>query len=126
MYTECDIALEAVPGAPDEEAVRAAILEVRDGLLAEHLGVGVEEVAAAQREAGSLVQAVERLRTETGRTLRALDPPPLNAAERELGKKHLLDPERPVPASQLIGKLLSSGAAAVRKTVLERFATKDG
>ncbi len=126
LDTECDLAIEAIPGDGDVETLRAAIRAVRDDLLAEHLGVSPDEVAGAQRdEGGSLVRAVERLRTETGRTLQTLDPPPLNAAERAVAEQHLLDPERPVRPAQHLGKLMTSGAAVVRGSVLGRFSRSE-
>ena len=36
--TECDLAVEAVPGSADEGRIRATILSVREDLLCEHLG----------------------------------------------------------------------------------------
>ena len=101
--------------------MRAGIRAVRDDLLAEHLGVDAEAVAQAQREeGGSLLRAVERLRTESGRTLRTLQPPSLNTLERITAERHVLDPEQPVPASQAFGKMLKSGVSTVRQSIRGR------
>jgi phospholipase D1/2 len=97
--TECDLAIEAVPGQPDEGRVRAAVTAVRDGLLAEHLGVTPETWADALQQQGSLAGAIEALRRSGersgGRTLRPLERDEINTAEAFLVEAELLDPERP-------------------------------
>ena len=114
LDTECDLALEAIPGCPNEKAIRSRIRDVRDGLVAEHLGVSPEEVAAAQRAAGgSLVGAVEQLRRSGGRTLIPLDPGSLSCIEKTIAETHLLDPERPEPITKQITKLLTRPHADV-------------
>ena len=57
--TECDLAVEAVAGMPDEATRRAAITRYRDGLLGEHLGVPPDHVAAKLAETGSMIQTIE-------------------------------------------------------------------
>jgi len=94
LDTECDIAIEAAPGG--DEAMRREILRVRDGLLAEHLGVTepvLQEALAAA--GGSLVRTLDRLVRPDGRSLRPFAPPPLGAVERNLAETHLLDPDHP-------------------------------
>jgi phospholipase D1/2 len=93
--TECDLAVEAVPGTPNEAQVRAAVAAVRDDLLAEHLGVAPGALADALQKQGSLVRAIEVLRRSGGRTLRELERTENNAAEAFLVETQLLDPERP-------------------------------
>jgi phospholipase D1/2 len=95
--TECDIAVEAHPGAPDEAALRERIRNLRTALLAEHLDV---EPAAVDRaiadNGGSLVTATEALRG-AGRTLEPFEPPEFSAIEDALLRENdLLDPERAV------------------------------
>lgn len=90
--TECDLAVEAAPAQP---GVAEAVAACRNGLLGEHLGVGAAKVADAIARTGSLIAAVEGLRTSGGRTLRPLALPPVNDAERFLADHELLDPERP-------------------------------
>lgn len=89
--TECDLSIEA--GA--EEDLRARILHLRHDLLSEHLGVSIEEVEEAVRGAdGSLIKAIERLRSD-GRSLVPFDPPELGEVEEDvLAENELLDPER--------------------------------
>lgn len=93
--TECDLAIEAVPEAANEEQVRAAITAVRDSLLAEHLGVEPAALADARRQHGSLVGAIEMLTCSDGRTLRPLEWSEASVAEEFLVNNELLDPERP-------------------------------
>jgi phospholipase D1/2 len=93
--TECDLAIEAVPGQPNERQVHAAVTAVRDGLLAEHLGVVPDMLADAIQQQGSLVRAIEVLRRADGRTLRTLEWSETNMAEAFLVETQVLDPERP-------------------------------
>ncbi len=65
--TECDLAIEA-----RGDAERAAILSVRDRLLADHCGVAAEEVAAARRRGAGLVDLADTL-AGTGHRLRPID-----------------------------------------------------
>lgn len=99
LDTECDIALEATDdggGAGGDAAVRREITRIRDGLLAEHLGVSEAVLRDALEEAGgSLVGTLDRLMRPDGRSLRPFEVPPLNAAERRLAESHLLDPDHP-------------------------------
>ena len=45
LDTECDLAVEAVPGHATDRAVAAEILGLRDALLGEHLGVPPDDIA---------------------------------------------------------------------------------
>jgi phospholipase D1/2 len=96
--TECDLALDAQGQQGDGRAAEVArtIAGFRNDLLAEHLGVRPEEVAAAlDGEQGSLIGAIERLRRPQGRTLRPFKAPHVDAAADYLSEHELLDPERP-------------------------------
>lgn len=99
--TECDLAIEAPPGQAGA-AMRATIARFRDGLLAEHLGIGPETMADARRDRGSLIAAFDTLRRSEGRTLRPLRPEPPNDAERLLAELRLLNPERPGQAERRV------------------------
>ncbi len=94
--TECDLAIEVRPQAANAAAMQAAILALRNDLIAEHLGETSARVAQAiERSSGSLVAAIEMLRSD-GRSLVPFEPPALNAVEeRMLGESAILDPERP-------------------------------
>lgn len=114
--SECDLILEAA-GRAD---VESAIAGLRCDLVAEHLGVRAQTLAAAEPEAGSLAAAVEQLRGGD-RTLVPLDaessipsvllPPP-----------SLADPERPIPAARLLEELLPSDPLETERTPARRIA----
>lgn len=90
--TECDLGIEA--GAGDER-LSAEIARVRDDLLAEHLGSTAERVAAEIARSGSLIRAIETLRTTTGRRLETLEIRKVDGFEDMLSETDLVDPERP-------------------------------
>lgn len=90
--SECDLAIE---GSADEPRTCSAIVKMRNGLLAEHLGASPAAVAQAIAEHGSLCAAVDALRTNEGRSLRVLPLRPVDGPERALVETHLADPERP-------------------------------
>jgi len=87
-----DVVLDAT--LPGQEHIRARIVELRDDLVAEHLGVEPAEVSRTIAETGSLIQAIEQLRSG-GRSLHIYEPPPLTTAGAFLAEKQLLDPEGP-------------------------------
>ena len=71
------------------------VLGMRHRLLGEHLGVEPSDVAAAVEEhEGSLIRAVESLRTRSGRTLTPFEPPEQHVVDRALAATELLDAER--------------------------------
>lgn len=93
--TECDLSIEASPGAADAERLKAMIKGMRDDLLAEHLGVPNETLEAEVARAGSMIGAIETLRSD-GRSLVPFERPELNQVENwVLGENQFLDPERP-------------------------------
>nr|WP_166757183.1 phospholipase D-like domain-containing protein [Modestobacter marinus] len=94
LDTECDLAIEAVPGEPGADRVAGTIVAFRDRLLAEHLGCTPEEVGAAIADSDSLVQAIERLRRPTGRSLELFEPPELGPVEQVLAETEVLDREK--------------------------------
>lgn len=85
--TECDLAITARNG---EE--RQRITRIRDGLVAEHLNLALEELAALPER--SLIARIERLREGGG--LVSYEPPPLTELEESIAENELLDPERPL------------------------------
>ena len=102
--TECDLSIEPREDDPD---LRARILDLRHDLLAEHLGVEAADVdAAIERSGGSLIDAIEALRSD-GRSLVPFEPPELNQAEEEvLAENELLDPERPARRGRALRRWL--------------------
>jgi phosphatidylserine/phosphatidylglycerophosphate/cardiolipin synthase-like enzyme len=92
LDTECDIVIDTEqPGNGDEAATIAAI---RNDLIAEHLGLKLETVAARLAETGSLIATIEGLRGD-GRTLRDYETPDLADIEKWLADNEVLDPEGP-------------------------------
>jgi phosphatidylserine/phosphatidylglycerophosphate/cardiolipin synthase-like enzyme len=88
LDTECDITVDA--GARGQ----AAILAIRNGLIAEHLGTSAERVAEEIAKGGSLIGAIEILRGK-GRSLRPYEVPDLSTVEQWLADNEVLDPESP-------------------------------
>jgi phosphatidylserine/phosphatidylglycerophosphate/cardiolipin synthase-like enzyme len=102
LDSECDVVVDAHLAA--NRGAEAAIERLRAGLLAEHLGTGPAEVAAAFGETGSLIATVERLRGPPGRTLLPFRPPEFNAVLTAVAKKELLDPEGPDQPFEPLGR----------------------
>jgi phospholipase D1/2 len=92
--TECDLVVEAVAGHRGVRAVREQIANVRDDLLAEHLGRTIEEVRASLGSGGGLIATIEALRGE-GRSLVPYVPEEPSAVAETLAENELLDPEQP-------------------------------
>lgn len=90
LDTECDVTITA-----EDADTRTRIRAIRDGLLAEHLGCDDAEVAAAIEGEGSLIGAIEALRTRPGRTLRPYETPDLATVSAWLADHEVLDPENP-------------------------------
>ena len=102
LDTECDLSI-----APTDEGQRACIVAIRDGLLAEHLGLPVEQVAAAVAEHGSLIATIEALRVREGQGRKTLVPyevPDLTAVETWLADNEVLDPEGPDEMFEVFSK----------------------
>lgn len=89
--TECDLAVEA----GGESRIREPIARFRNRLLAEHLGVAPEQVAASLKREGSLAAAVERL-CGGERTLKILNYPIPSAIDAWTPDADLIDPDRPL------------------------------
>lgn len=109
LDTECDLAIEAT-----DETARTAILAIRDGLIAEHLGVEPAEIGPAIAREGGLIAAIERLRGP-GRSLRPYQVPNLSAVEEWLADNEVLDPESPSEMFE----------ATARKGLLRRLRLRD-
>jgi phosphatidylserine/phosphatidylglycerophosphate/cardiolipin synthase-like enzyme len=89
LDTECDLAIEA---ARDAEERGIALLRAR--LLAEHLGVGAQQVEAAVAANGSLVRAIDSLNRNT-RGLRPFDALTNRGPTGPILGTRLVDPRRP-------------------------------
>jgi phospholipase D1/2 len=116
--TECDLAVEALPG-PGEAELRRRIGALRDDLLAEHLGCEPKSFSeAVEGAAGSIIGAIESLCGE-GRTLKPFEPPHFGVGDA-LAENDLLDPERAAPAFPRLrrwtGRLRHPLAGSPRRT----------
>lgn len=92
LDTECDVTIDGA--LPANAGGQDRIVQIRDGLIAEHLDLPVERVAAVMAERG-LIAAIEELRHKAGRTLRPYVTPNLNDVQQWLADHEVLDPEGP-------------------------------
>lgn len=103
--TEFDLAIIG-----EDEASRAAILGIRDRLLAEHCDAAPAAVAAAITETGSLQAAVEKLNVGKSRRLEPINDEGADEAMTE-ALAAVADPEKPIdPTLSLVGLSAFSGA----------------
>ncbi|MBV9954795.1 MAG: phospholipase, partial [Pseudolabrys sp.] len=102
--TECDLVIEA-----HNKAERAAVLAVRDRLLADHTGCAVEKVAAVFAENPSLINAADTLHGR-GHRLRLVDDGPPDSSELSTYIEGVADPEHPILADQYVAEWFGSGA----------------
>ncbi|BCP11649.1 MULTISPECIES: phospholipase D-like domain-containing protein [Mycobacterium avium complex (MAC)] len=94
--SECDVAIEAPPASSDDD-VRREITSVRNGLVAEHLGVSPGELNRAIAEYRSVHKAVEALRGD-GKTLQPFTERTVADEAGPLAENELMDPDH-VPRS---------------------------
>jgi uncharacterized membrane protein YdjX (TVP38/TMEM64 family) len=99
--TECDLAAEA-RGRPD---ARAGILRIRHRLLAEHLGLPVEDAATELERAGSL-RALIDWRGQAEHTLVRVELPAEPIEPPAAALRAAADPDEPVGLVSPIGQLL--------------------
>lgn len=92
LDTECDIAIHSAQG--DNRARVAAIRNIRNGLIAEHVDATPDDVAAAIERTGSMIAAIEELRSAKNR-LRPYEIPDVDAVSKWLADNEVLDPEGP-------------------------------
>jgi phosphatidylserine/phosphatidylglycerophosphate/cardiolipin synthase-like enzyme/uncharacterized membrane protein YdjX (TVP38/TMEM64 family) len=102
LDSECDIAVESNEAQDCGEAITA----FRRRLLAEHLGVKVDDVAAAEQEYESLIGAVESLRGGE-RTLETLSGAIPEDVDAWVPESALLDPEKPVEPDEFLDQVVS-------------------
>lgn len=94
--SECDVVIEAPPASSDDD-VRREIASVRNGLVAEHLGVSPGELDRAIAEHRSVHKAVEALRGD-GKTLQPFTERTVADEAGPLAENELMDPDH-VPRS---------------------------
>jgi phosphatidylserine/phosphatidylglycerophosphate/cardiolipin synthase-like enzyme len=99
LDTECDLTIEATGAAE-----RSAVVSLRNRLLAEHLGLSLEAVAAFLANDASMVRLVDS-RRGASRCLRELQPDGDTSA---LAIEALVDPSRPLTTQVVIEALATS------------------
>lgn len=103
MDTECDLTLEA-NGVEERKVIR----QIRDRLLAEHLGISPERLNTEIESAGSMNRAVQRLMGQEDRTLAPCpDSVRIPFCWFSLSSS-LVDPQSPAEFSAALGKLFFS------------------
>lgn len=105
LDTECDVMVEAAGDAAVEQGIRAC----RHDLMAEHLGVAVPELAAAEAATGSLHRAIDALRGGA-RSLVPLDCAEPSSIVRMIAESELPDPEEPAETLVLVGAAMPAPA----------------
>ena len=98
LDTECDLALES--RQPDDQIARY-IAGLRSRLLAEHLACKQEDVTRAVQQQGSLIRAIESLRSEQ-RSLRPLDCTVPPEFDEMVPDSCLIDPPEPFSAEYFV------------------------
>jgi phosphatidylserine/phosphatidylglycerophosphate/cardiolipin synthase-like enzyme len=92
LDSECDVTIDAA--LPSNKGVEPAIARLRTSLIAEHLDVPDDEVAATFQRTGSLIDTIEALRGK-GRSLELLDLVPPGPMDEFIADNELLDPTSP-------------------------------
>ncbi|CAH2599326.1 Choline phosphatase [Rhodovastum atsumiense] len=98
--TECDLVIEACG-----DAGRAAVIGVRNRLLAEHCGSTEAAVAAAIVRAGSLFGGLDAINRDRARCLRPIEDGELDPAETFPAIEAVADPGRPIASSDLLADI---------------------
>lgn len=108
LDSECDVAFEAEPGS----AAADAVARLRDGLIAEHLGVTAERVREEIAARGSMIAAIDALRGGEARTLERFSGLRRDQPEESAPKvEDLLDPDAPLEPERIAGEMVSDPAA---------------
>lgn len=102
--TECDLAIEA-----RSDGERNSINNIRNRLLAEHLGRDSREIESAIEELG-LIAAIDRL-TGGERTLRPVETGAVPDDQVAEAVRSLADPETPIATPDFVGDMFSARAA---------------
>lgn len=119
LDSECDVTIDAA--LPANRETGPAITTLRHRLLAEHLGCSPDQFAEAERQASSMVDAIEALRGE-GKTLDLLDMESLGATREFIAENELLDPESAEAMFDPIAKRgLAKSWATGREYMSRRF-----
>ena len=117
LDSECDVIIDAALAANSDTP--AAMTALRHRLLAEHLDITPKKFAAAEKQHGSMIKAIEAL-LGPGKSLELLPMEGLSDAEEYIASNELLDPESPEAMLDPIGKRglarsWAKGRAAIAK-----------
>jgi phosphatidylserine/phosphatidylglycerophosphate/cardiolipin synthase-like enzyme len=119
LDSECDVIIDAALDANAGTGPTMTALRYR--LLAEHLDCSTEEFAAAEKDGGSMVDAISAL-IKPGKTLELLPMEGMNQAQEFIASNELLDPESPEAMLDPIGKRgLAHGWAMGRAAIGRRL-----
>ena len=92
LDSECDVTIDAA--LPANAGVEPVIARLRTSLIAEHLDVAENGVAATFERTGSLIETIEELRGKA-RSLELLDLVPPGPMDEFIAENELLDPTSP-------------------------------
>lgn len=106
--TECDLFIEA--HTPNE---RAAITEIQNRLLADHMGGSADEIAATRKRTSSLIALADSAGAN-GHRLRRIHDGTLRKDELTTYLEGVADPEQPIGAEQFVSSLLGGAMPAQR------------
>lgn len=102
LDSECDLAVAAT----ESQDCREVIASFRRRLLAEHLGLDIDDVAKAEKAQPSLIAAIESLRGGD-RTLEPLNIEIPEGIDRWLPDSALVDPEKPIEPKEMFDYFVS-------------------
>lgn len=97
LDSECDLLIEAAPGSESQ----CAIKQIREELLAEHLGASPEKLDETMGKEKSLIKTIECLRGGE-RTLQPLDTRIDADVDQLVPESALIDPEKPIDSESLV------------------------
>ena len=92
LDSECDVTIDTA--LPANKGAEPVIARLRTSLIAEHLDVSEEEVAASFKRTGSLIDTIEAFRGK-GRSLELLDLVPPGPMDEFIADNEVLDPTSP-------------------------------
>jgi phosphatidylserine/phosphatidylglycerophosphate/cardiolipin synthase-like enzyme len=94
--SECDLTIEAPQeDGPERTSAEAAIMGVRNRLLAEHMGIDQTRLEAEIQAAGSVIAAIDRLCPQSGRRLAELPASDPSLTEQAFAALRIADPDDP-------------------------------
>lgn len=114
--TECDLTIEAVT-----ETDRAAVVCVRDRLIAEHCGVEAEDVVAVVAPTGSIVAAADTL-ARSGHALCSIADGEPHPPQIATYVERLADPDRPLRFRDFVPPFLCWSGRGPRASLLFKIA----